>query len=276
MILEQRFKKYLEDEFHSIKPTKEAMEYREEVYSTLLDHARNFRNNGENNEDIIYDKCIDTLGDFDATLKMFEQDRLNLKKAALKTAQVLLIAISAFFIITVAYLAISFVTKAWSKTWLIEVCGAFLVTIGILCANIPTMVKKKRYFVLRFEASIIITLLFVALYLAFVVLIPQYNSKSWMIFLAMVLILLFADCALAYSFGQRKSAFIDLLFLIMALTTFLYICLALLGFISWGIFWILPVAGAAIDVLLVVIVFCLWSKKKKEELDEKYYTTWKE
>lgn len=276
MSIEKRFKKYLEDKFHTIKPTKEAMEYREEVYSTLLDHARNFRNNGENDENVIYDKCIDTLGDFDATLKMFEQDRLNLKKAALKTAQVLLIALSTFFIITVAYLAISFVTKEWGKTWLIEVCGAFLVTIGIICANIPVMVKKKRYFVLRFESSIIITLLFVALYLAFVVLIPQYNNRSWMIFLAMVLILLFGDCALAYSFGQRKSAFVDLLFLIMALTTFLYICLALLGFITWSIFWILPVAGAAIDVLLVVIVFCLWSKKKKEELDEKYYTTWKE
>ena len=275
MSLVTRFKKYLEEKFRTIKPTREAMEYREEVLSTLLDRTQDMKDHGVTDEDYIYNKCIEDLGDFDETLKMFEQNRINLKKVALKTSQILLIALSAIFIVTVAFLTISLVTKEWSKTWLLEVGGIMLVIVGLILSNVPIIIKRKKYLILRAEVSAILIIMFVIIYLALVVLLPQYVSRTWLIFFGMIVMVLFADCSLAYSFGHRNSAFVDLLLLIALLTTFLYVSLGLLGVITWSIYWILPVAGVAIDFLLIVIKYCIWYKKKKEELDDKYYTTWK-
>lgn len=42
-MLIDRFKKYLEQQFRAISPTKEAMEYREEVLQTFSTARRNIR-----------------------------------------------------------------------------------------------------------------------------------------------------------------------------------------------------------------------------------------
>ena len=276
MSLVERFKKYLEEQFRSIKPTKEAMEYREEVLSTLLDHAQSYRDGGETNEDVIYDKCIATLGDFASTLQIFENKRTSLKNTALKASQILLISLAVMFLITVAYIAISVVPKAWAQTWLLEVGGAFFVIIANILIGMAVMIKHKKYILFRISCSIIVALFFILLYLALLVFLPQFVSRTWMVFFVMIIFIFLEDGILCYVTGRKNWGFCDLLVFIMTLTIFAYVGFALLGIITWKIYWILPVTGAAIDVTLIAIKYGIWSKKKKEELDEKYYTEWKD
>lgn len=261
MSLLERFKKYLDEQFHSIKPTKEAMEYKEEVLSTLLDHAQSYRDEGEFDEDVIYDKCIAGLGDFQSTLQIFEKRRADLKKAALKASQITLISVAAMFLITVAYLVTSLVTKAWSKTWVMEVGGAFLVVIANLAIGIAPMIKFKKYMLLRFASEVIITLLYILVYLLLVVLVPQLISRTWLIFFLMIISWFLLDTIICYATGLKNWGFVSFLFLIMSLGVFLYVSLALLGVITWSIYWVLPVAAAAIDLMLIAIKYALKRKK---------------
>ena len=276
MKLVNRFKKYLEDQFRAIEPTKEAMEYREEVLSTLLDHAQSYMDAGETDEDVIYNRCIATLGDFGATLKVFEKRRLDLKKTALKASPVLFISLAVMLLITVAFIAISVVTHAWSKTWLIEVGGAFLIVIADLLIAMSSMYKNKKYVLFRMSCGAIVTLLFVLLYLILLVLLPQFVSRTWLVFFVMITFIFLVDTILCFSTGRRGWGFFDLLVFIMLLSIFTYVGLALLGVITWRIYWILPVTAAVIDFTLIAIKYAIWGRKKKEELDDKYYTEWKD
>lgn len=261
MSLEQRFKKYLDEQFHFIKATKEALDYKEEVYSTLLDHAQSYKDAGETDEDVIYEKSISSLGDIKSTLTSFEKNSDDVKRVAIKASKITLISVAVMFLITVAYLVTSLVTKAWSKTWVMEVGGAFLIVITNLIIGMIPLVKYKKYMLLRFSVGTITTLLYITVYLLLVVLVPEYISRTWLIFFLMILSWFIADIIICYTGGLKVWGFVSLLFLVLLLGVFLYVGLALLGVITWSIYWVLPVAAAALDLLLIAIVVALKHKK---------------
>ena len=125
-MLIDRFKKYLEQQFRAISPTKEAMEYREEVLQNLLDRAQEYKIKGMTDENAIYDLCIDSLGHFKDTLVDFENRLDNVKRAVPRIGARVLTGIAIALFVVIGYLSISFATRAWDKTWLILVGGAFM------------------------------------------------------------------------------------------------------------------------------------------------------
>ena len=101
-MLTERFKKYLEQQFRTISPTREAMEYREEVLRNLLDRAQEYRIKGMTDENAIYDLCIDSLGDFASTLKDFESRLDNVKRALSKAGIIALCAVAFSLFVVIA------------------------------------------------------------------------------------------------------------------------------------------------------------------------------
>jgi hypothetical protein len=216
-----RFKKFLENEFRSIAPSEQAMDYREEILGTLLDRAQEYRIKGMEDEDMIYNLCIESLGDFRVTLKDFELKREALKKTAAKSIAISLSVAAAVIVLTIGYLAVSFVTKAWVKTWLIEVGGLFL--------SMPIAIL----------GAIVVVSLFT-------------NSKT-----------LIGELM---AFVQTTSALV-------------YVILALRGAIDWTPYWLLPVAGAVINIGIAVTMLFAYHKKKvakRIKTAEDYYTSWRE
>ena len=116
-MLIDRFKKYLEQQFRAISPTKEAMEYREEVLQNLLDRAQEYKIKGMTDENAIYDLCIDSLGNFKDTLVDFENRLDNVKRAVPRIGARVLTGIAIALFVVIGYLSVSFATRAWDKTF---------------------------------------------------------------------------------------------------------------------------------------------------------------
>ena len=279
-----RFKRYLEREFRAIKPTKAAYEKREEMLTDLLEKEQDLRIKGMTDDDLIYDMCIDSLGDVRQQLLDFEN---RSKKAKTAKRNILLgLIISVAFVITIvaAYLITSFALgNAWGKTWLIIVGGIFF---GAGCASTlgaVLLIKKKKYVLSTLFIDLDIVLLTVFVFLVLQILFGF--NKSWLAFLVMPVILIgvlavmldLAGTKLKYlGYGVFVEFFCVILYIILGITMGL-----------WHPYWILCLVGIIIDVIGVgVLVGVRNAKKKKAEEaeiqehdideDEEYYTMWKD
>lgn len=279
-----RFKRYLEREFRVIAPTKRAMEYREEVLADLLDRAQEYRIKGITDDDIIYDMCIDSLGDFRATLKDFESKAQVVKKRTSKIGVIGAVAASVALLFVIVYLVTSFATGAWAKTWLILVGGAFACVICGAVFGIIKCVKKNKKLPVHVFLAAIITLSFVFLFLVLQILVGWQNS--WISFLVMVIALSFADALYSWISASKLKvpmtmAAVTLLF------TMLYVILGVTYTVPWHPYWLLPVVGAFVSIAFLATYVTLYLKKKKNKIEnnvktalgienEEYYTKWKE
>ena len=277
-MLIDRFKKYLEQQFRAISPTKEAMEYREEVLQNLLDRAQEYKIKGMTDEDAIYDLCIDSLGKFKDTLVDFENRLDNVKRAVPRIGARVLTGIAIALFVIIGYLSVSFATRAWDKTWLILVGGAFMgITAGAIF-GIIVFANKKRRLAVRGLSHIILALAFTFIFLILQILVRfQY---SWMTFLVMVVAMLITDTAEAYSYGS-KTRLIDLLATVEVMAVMVYVMLGVTHVIKWSPWWLLPVGAALVDVIILIVSLLRYSKKKekaiaekKARIDEAYYTMW--
>ncbi|MEG1647074.1 MAG: hypothetical protein RR374_06890 [Clostridia bacterium] len=275
-----KFKKYLEAEFRSIAPTKEAMEYREEVLGNLLDKAQELKIKGMKDEDLIYDLCIESLGDFKSTLKNFESKRLMVTKAAKKASTLVVGLIALVFFVTLTYLVVSLATGAWSKTWLLMVGGIFgIIVAGFGAVIVPKALNSKKYFAMRFGLQVSLTLILVFLYLVILMMFPQIEM-SWTIFLFLPIILIGADTLFAFAINS-KTRFVELIAFVPTFSSLLYVFLGVMSFAPWHPFWLIPVFGAFIDVVILgALVYMKSNKEKTIKIEkqagdsESFYTSW--
>ncbi len=277
--LNERFKKYLEKEFRFIAPSKEAMDYRLEVFANLTDRAHELKIKGMTDENAIYNLCIECLGDFQSTLKDFENRITNLKKATPKIGAAFSLVICALLFMTVTYLVVSFATKAWDKTWLIFVGGVFLGLSVLFIAKIVSSVKTRKVIIIRLLTAIIMVLLFVLTYLFTMVFFDL--KYDWMLFLLMVMATLFVDTALAYVYNS-KSKVPMLMTTIQVSSVLVYVMLGIQGSLAWNPNWLIPVTAALVNVGILTFTLSRISKRKSitppsdelAKINEEYYTKW--
>lgn len=280
--MKERFKKYLEREFRRIAPTADAMEYREEVLCNLMDKAQELKIKGITDDDMIYEMCIDDLGDFYLTLQDFEDKRTALKKQAKKAANSLIFAVTATLFVVLAYLIISFLTHAWAKTWLIFIVGCFIFIVSLSVIRIPKLkARKAKSILLKLYITADIIMLTVTVYLCLLMLTPL--NLTWLAFLVMP-IAITLGLVIVSAATESKLIYLDSSLFIMTATSLTYVILGILNVVKWGWGWLLPVAGAFI-VFLLFAVKILSDKKQKAavkkqdkpcEENEEYYTKWKD
>ncbi len=279
-----RFKRYLEREFRAIKPTKAAYEKREEMLTQLLEKEQDLRIKGMTDDDLIYDMCIDSLGDVRQNLIDFENRSKKVKTAKRNVLLGLVISVAFVVIIVAAYLITSFALgNAWGKTWLIIVGGIFFGAACVSTLGAVLLMKKKKYLIAQLFIDLDIVLLTVFVFLVLQILFGF--SKSWLAFLVMPVILIgvlavmldLSGTKLKYlGYGAFVEIFCVMLYIILGITMGL-----------WHPYWILCLVGIIIDIIGVgVLVGIRNAKKKKAEQaeiqerdideDEEYYTMWKD
>ena len=279
-----RFKRYLEREFRAIKPTKAAYEKREEMLTQLLEKEQDLKIKGMTDDDLIYDMCIDSLGDVRQNLIDFENRSKKVKTAKRNVLLGLIISVAFVVIIVAAYLITSFALgNAWGKTWLIIVGGIFFGAACVSTLGAVLLMKKKKYLIAQLFLDLDIVLLTVFVFLVLQILFGF--SKSWLAFLVMPVILIgvlavmldLSGTKLKYlGYGAFVEIFCVMLYIILGITMGL-----------WHPYWILCLVGIIIDIIGVgVLVGIRNAKKKKAEQaeiqerdideDEEYYTMWKD
>lgn len=282
--MKERFKRYLEREFRAIAPTLAAMEYREQILKKLMDRAQELRIKGIDDEDLIYDMCIDELGDFRATLVAFEEQEHKVDNAKRKGLLIGAGVIAAVLAFVLVYLVVSFVTQAWSLTWLLLVGGAFVGIIAVACLLLVKFAKAQKYLLMRLMPFVIIAL--VCVYLFLLLQLVFHVEMSWIIFLVMVIIMLGFDTVLADA-TNFKFRYVELGIFMEVFCVLLYVILGVTHVAPWHPTWILCLGGVVGSVIMSIILLVKYNKKKdkadkakidkkyKKE-DESYYTMWKD
>ena len=279
-----RFKRYLEREFKAIKPTQAAMEYREEMLTDLLEKEQDLRIKGMTDDELIYDMCIDSLGDVRQKLIDFENRNVKVKNTKRNALIGIAIAIFSVLVLVSAYLVVSFaVPNAWAKSWLILVGGIFAAVGGIALYLSVLLAKKKKYLPVRGLVAVCIVLLSVFVFLVLQILFSF--NKAWLTFLAMVVLILGVDAVISDITGS-KLRYVSYMLFIEVFAIMLYLILGLtMGL--WHPEWIIIIAGLVVDALFITIVAVVKNKKKKAleqkesdeynvEENEDYYTQWKD
>lgn len=283
--MKERFKRYLEQQFRAIRPTLAAAEYREKMLKQLMDRAQELRIKGMDDEDLIYDMCIEELGDFAATLAAFDEQEhkvANTKRNAVLGA---VCGVGAALALVIVYLIVSFlVPNSWGLTWLILVGGAFAAVIAVAVVLLVKFVKAKKYLLMRLMPPVVIVLLCVYLFL--LLQLVGHVEMSWLAFLAMVVMIAAFDGALAF-ITEFKFRWVELPIVIEIVCVMVYVIVGIIVPSFWHPGWLLCLGGvvAAIAEAIVLIATRNSKKDKKEkkriaakytEEDESYYTSWKD
>ena len=284
--MKERFKRYLEQQFRAIRPTLAAAEYREKMLKQLMDRAQELRIKGMDDEDLIYDMCIDELGDFGATLAAFDEQEhkvANAKRNALLGA---VCGVGAVLALVVIYLIVSFlVPNSWGLTWLILVGGAFAGVIAFSVVLLVKFGKAKKYIAMRLMPPVIIVLLCVYLFLLLQLVAGV--ERAWLTFLVMVMMIAVFDGVMAF-ITDFKFRWIELPIVIEVFCVMLYVIIGIAaGAAFWTPGWLLCLGGvvAAIAEAIAIIANRNSKKDAKEKVrikdkytkeDESYYTSWKD
>ena len=284
--MKERFKRYLEQQFRAIRPTLAAAEYREKMLKQLMDRAQELRIKGMDDEDLIYDMCIDELGDFGATLAAFDEQEhkvANAKRNALLGA---VCGVGAVLALVIIYLIVSFlVPNSWGLTWLILVGGAFAGVIAFSVVLLVKFGKAKKYIAMRLMPPVIIVLLCVYLFL--LLQLVARVEMAWLTFLVMVMMIAVFDGVMAF-ITDFKFRWIELPIVIEVFCVMLYVIIGIdVGAAFWTPGWLLCLGGvvAAIAEAIAIIANRNSKKDAKEKVrikdkytkeDESYYTSWKD
>lgn len=273
--MKDRFKKYLEAQFRTIRPTAAAMQYREDTLRQLMDRAQELKIKGIEDEDLIFDTCIDELGDFGEALKAFDVKEHKVDDAKRKALLTLIIVAGAVVALTAAYLITSFATGAWAQTWLIMVGGVFaglLAGYGIAVPKFLKMENKKKGMALiRVLTAIAITL--IAVFLFLVLLIVANVNMSWLTFLVLPIAILATDTSIAFA-TNSKTRWFELPIFTEVLCALLYVILGIVGLAPWNPTWILCLGGVVVALIEIGTLVAVRNKDKKaaetDKLDKKY------
>ncbi len=279
----ERFKKYLEQEFRAIPPTKGAMDYRKATLVRLEEYAQDARIKGMTDEDAIYNLAIDSLGDLRSTLIAFNEELTDRPKRNNRRLLIAVAVTASILIVLGVYLITSLLGAVpWKMSWLILVGPLFTAIISILALKGLAIAGKKSYVIPRIFLSISIILASTFAFL--VILMTTTLPYAWFAFLIMVILILTADTSIAF-LTKSKLAFLEAQATFIVTSALLYVMLGIIRVMPWHPGWLLPTLSAitAISALIVMFVHHTNKKKgpkiKKSELkptavDEKFYTEW--
>lgn len=276
--MKERFKRYLEEQFRHISPTQAAMEYRKSMLTKMLDREHELRIKGVADDDLIYNMVVGELGDFESTLRDFENN--TVKKEVVRRVSVLgtLGTIGYVFLLTMIYIIVGCVAKIWHPTWFIIVGGILVGLVAFMGWFSVKCVKKKWYNAMRLFAAGGIALLSVFVFLILQVILGL--TGSWLTFLAMVALIAGADVTISFA-TKSKIRWFELPVFVEVFCVMLYvilgISLSMYGISIWHPAWILCLGGF-VAAICEAVLFSSGKEREKAKkttaVDESYWTEW--
>ncbi len=279
----ERFKRFLEEQFRQIPPTRSAMEFRKQTLRELEEYAQDCRIKGMDNEDAIYKLCIGSLGDFQKTLADFQKSLAEKPKRITRGFIVSSVIALSIALTLGLYLGLSITgAVAWRVSWLIPV-GVIIVGACVpLILLFVKSIKNGHTLVPRLTGSAVLTLLLVYSYLIAHMCCgkPVYD---WFTFLVIPLAISWLNVAVAYVV-KNKSAVPETLSSTFLTSVMLYVMLGVSHAMPWHPGWLLVMGTAVLAIAAVVIYIASLRKERAKhvlkkhldnnETDEKYYTEW--
>ena len=281
--MKERFKRYLEQAFRKIRPTKAAMEYRLETLTKLEEAAQDYRIKGMTDDEAIYQLCIDSLGDFDAKLQEFDRNLTEIPKKNNLKRNIAVGAIGSVAAIIALYLILSLTgAVGWGMSWLILLGAVVAAVVAVDVVLMLKAFKDDKFLVARLFNVGTVILVFVFMYLC--IHLSVHPGYDWYIFLCMVPAAGIMDIAIGFV-TKSKLTIPEIFVWAMLTSVMLYVMLGVAGVMAWHPGWLLPALTAIAIVAIVASLLISRSKKAKKDrqifldstqnqVDEEYYTKW--
>lgn len=281
--MKERFKRYLEQAFRKIRPTKAAMEYRLETLTKLEEAAQDYRIKGMTDDEAIYRLCIDSLGDFDAKLQEFDRNLTEVPKKNNLKRNIAVGAIGSVAAIIALYLILSLTgAVGWGMSWLILLGAVVAAVVAVDVVLMLKAFKDDKFLVARLFNVGTVILVFVFMYLC--IHLSVHPGYDWYIFLCMVPAAGIMDIAIGFV-TKSKLTIPEIFVWAMLTSVMLYVMLGVAGVMAWHPGWLLPALTAIAIVAIVASLLISRSKKAKKDrqifldstqnqVDEEYYTKW--
>ncbi len=288
--LSDRFKAYLQEEFHKITPTKAAMEFRKKLLVEMLDREQELKIKGVTDDELIFKLVVEGLGDLPARLDEFEHREVRSIKQKRYITVAVSVASALLGLVALIYVIVGVTTKAWHPTWLLLVGAAFLEFTAGLVFLAVLKIKQKKYVLFRLLVAAVLVLFSVYVYLLLELVFPI-GDGCYLTFLAMIPLVLGVDTTLAFV-TSNKLRWVELPIFIEVFGVMLYVILGLIldpilhtGVSFWHPGWLLCLMGvicALVEGIVFLVTFSSKrAKKEKNEsddlnkkVDEKYWTEW--
>ncbi len=255
-------------ELADLPNTKSAYLYKQQVIAKMTERANALVEMGIKDNNVINRLIIDEFKNIKQEYysSQKEKQKKNKKKTAGKVS--VLACFAYILVLVMSFLCVSFLSGAWSKTWLIMVAGILLpIAAGLFASSAKIGGKKAVFnFASRFMMSAAIMIVFVVIFLAATFLTTM--PKTWLFFLFAVVMILAVDAAMAFA-AKQKTAIFSLILYVPAIGALLYVIAGILHIIPWHPGWMIIVLSVVADIFIAGGAI-VKSSKIKEETDEEW------
>ena len=262
----ERFKTYLRSLFKLVPPTKEAAELREAMLGDLMSRAMDLKESGNLSDDEIYDKCIESLGDYQPMLNELRMKPLeSVKSPVFQRGLLSILTVALFAVVLYLVLAVS-IPGFWGV-------GAYTIfpiaAVGILVIATATPLQRafklKRPFIafgiLSTYSAILCLGLFFILWLGAGI----SPGKTWVSF-TYIPFLLAVSVAIATKVA-KKSLLLPVLSAVPALAVPVYLTASVITGL-WHPLWIIILAGVLVDIVILIVFLNRKISLKEKALKE--------
>lgn len=262
----ERFKSYLKNLFKLVPPSKEAAELREAMLGDLMSRAMDLKETGLYTDDEIYNKCIESLGDYQPVLNELRLKPLAaVKSPGFQRGLLSILTVALFAVVLYLVLAVS-IPGFWGV-------GAYTIfpiaAVGILVIATATPLQRafklKRPFIafgiLSTYSAILCLGLFFILWLGAGI----SPGKTWVSF-TYIPFLLAVSVAIATKVA-KKSLLLPVLSAVPALAVPVYLTASVITGL-WHPLWIIILAGVLVDIVILIVFLNRKISLKEKALKE--------
>ena len=249
----QKLIDYIEQSCSGLKDNQATYHYKRKLLDDMSERATEMIKAGLKDEKVILDLIADEFGDIKKTgYEKFMKERKKQQRSKFMKVAFPVGGVVFLLMILIAYFAVSSLTSAWDKTWLIIVGGVFGMIIFYLSFAINKLCHMRRVFhpIARVLIVGCVMLFMVFAFLFQLMMLPD-GFTVWPILPAGVALALVTDLIFAFS-TKQKFRTISFFFYMPVIATMLYIILAAYGVVSWIAGWPIIFIGLVVDVLYVV------------------------
>lgn len=259
------FTQYANKTLENLPNTKSAYLYKQQVIAEMTKRANELIESGLKDNKVINELIISEFSDIEKDFYVQQEKQQNKNKKQ-KIGQMSVLGVLGYILaIVVAYLSFSFVSGAWSKTWLLLVAGILLPVAAGMLVSATKLNGKKTLYTAASRVMLVGSIFIVATVVFLVSIIFTDIKNTWLIFILAVAFSLLADGLMA-SKAKQKSAVVSWLLYIPVIAAMVYVFLGItVSF--WHPGWLIIVIAVLADIFILMKKINNKADKAQEEMN---------
>lgn len=262
------FVDYIETALQDVPDDGTLYRYKRLVLDRMSERAQEVRQTGLKDEKVLQDLIISQFPHLHENYEKYAAQEHKKQRESAWNKFMLFGTPGVIIGLLIVFVGISFLTDAWSQTWVIIVGGILAWITLVLSVFVRRISEMRRLLHPIARVLLALAVMCVATIVFLVCLVVLHVPKAWLVYPISLILMYVADAIFAYK-TKQKLRVINYLVYIPAAMPMLYVLLGALGVIPWSPGWLLMPLSILMDLAIIVGVMANNSKYKyKQEVDD--------